>query len=80
MFYWEIKKIPAGEKVATSSVSANYDEKVFESPNRSIIRSPNKHLSFGHVSHLYIGAQLGEAQMRAIIYEILNRFEKIEMR
>jgi cytochrome P450 len=72
-------RIRAGDKVVVSFLSANHDEREFESPTKfNIRREPNPHLSFGYGPHFCLGAQLAVAQMRALFGELLRRFETIE--
>ena len=72
-------KIGPGEKVVVSLLSANYDARVFERPERfDIQRTQNPHLSFGYGPHFCLGAQLAVSQMRAIFGELTRRFESIE--
>ena len=72
-------KIKEGDKVVVSFMSANYDEQVYSNPSEfDIHREPNAHLSFGYGPHFCLGAQLANAQMRAIFLELTKRFERIE--
>ena len=74
------KNISANQKVVTSFISANYDERAFPSPHIfKLNRESNNHLSFGYGPHFCMGAQLAEAQMRAIFSELLERFDSVEM-
>jgi cytochrome P450 len=74
------QSISAGDKVMISFISANYDQSVFAAPEVfDITRQSNKHLSFGYGPHFCLGAQLAEAQMRAIFSELVERFSSIEM-
>jgi len=71
--------IKAGDKVVVSFLSANYDEQVYPLPFEfDIRREPNPHLSFGYGPHFCLGAQLANAQMRAIFLELTQRFDSIE--
>ncbi len=74
------ERILANEKIVTSFISANYDERVFKSPHDFDLKRENSnHLSFGYGPHFCMGAQLAEAQMRAIFRELLERFDYLEM-
>ena len=74
------ENISVNEKVVTSFISANYDEKAFPSPHSfDITRDSRNHLSFGYGPHFCMGAQLAETQMRAIFSELLKRFDSVEM-
>jgi len=73
------KKIKKGDKVEVSFMSANYDQRVYPNPFEfNINREPNPHLSFGYGPHFCLGAQLANAQMRAIFLELTSRFDSIE--
>ena len=73
-------KINAGDKVVVSFMSANYDEQVYPRPFEfDIHREPNPHLSFGYGPHFCLGAQLANAQMRAIFLELTKRFASMEV-
>ncbi|MEM6583127.1 MAG: cytochrome P450, partial [Pseudomonadota bacterium] len=72
-------KIRSGDKVLVSFLSANYDEQEYHNPAEfDIHRAPNPHLSFGYGPHFCLGAQLAEAQMRAIFVELSQRFDRLE--
>ena len=74
------QRISAGDKVMVSFISANHDEKVFSSAARfDVERASNKHLSFGYGPHFCLGAQLAEAQMRAMFSQLVKRFRRIEI-
>lgn len=69
----------AGDKVVVSFLSANHDERVFQSSAQfDITRNPNPHLAFGYGPHYCIGAQLAVAQMRALFLELSRRLKTIE--
>lgn len=73
------EKIKQGDKVVVSFMSANYDKQVYPNPFEfNINREPNPHLSFGYGPHFCLGAQLANAQMRAIFLELTKRFDSIE--
>jgi cytochrome P450 len=58
------QKIREGEKVTLWYPSANYDEEVFDEPERfDIHRSPNDHLSFGIGEHFCLGANLARSEL-----------------
>ncbi|MFB4312500.1 cytochrome P450 [Actinomadura sp. 21ATH] len=58
-------EIRAGDRVAMYYSSANFDEDVFEAPERfDITRSPNPHLGFGGTgAHYCIGANLARMEI-----------------
>ena len=63
-------------------VSGNRDEEIFENANALDIERKNArvHLSFGHGTHFCMGSRLAELQLRVLWEEILQRFERIEVR
>lgn len=68
--------IRQGEKVTIWWPSANRDESVFEEPYRfDIRRVPNPHLTFGHRTHVCMGANLARMEIRVILDELLDRLE-----
>jgi len=73
-------QIAEGDKVIMFYVSGNWDERVFEAPERlDLTRSPNKHLAFGGAGpHYCIGSNLGKATLRSILRELLTRLPDIE--
>lgn len=72
--------IAAGDPVVMFCESANYDESVFEAPERfDITRDPNPHLGFGGGgSHFCLGASLARSQLRAIFGRLAERAATIE--
>ncbi len=72
--------IERGAKITLWWPSANRDEQVFDDPARfDISRTPNPHLSFGHRSHICLGATLARMEIRLIIGELLDRLEDFEL-
>jgi cytochrome P450 len=72
--------ITAGEKVVMFYSSGNYDETVFDAPERfDLGRKPNPHLGFGGGGpHFCLGAHVGRAQLRAMFGELLTTLPDIE--
>jgi len=63
-----------GDFVMMSWLAANFDEKVFESPDEVILdRSPNPHLAFGVGPHRCIGMHLARALFAVMMREVLAR-------
>ncbi|MFJ8076629.1 cytochrome P450 [Streptomyces sp. NPDC096176] len=61
------QQIRAGDKVVVFHVSANYDERVFDEPQRlDVSRSPNPHVSFGDGPHVCLGAHFARLQLRVL--------------
>ncbi|MGJ7530557.1 cytochrome P450 [Variovorax sp. GB1P17] len=74
------KKISAGDHLTLFYQSANFDEDVFESPERfEIGRKPNNHLAFGVGGHVCIGQALARMQLKAFIDELVTRLDGIEL-
>jgi cytochrome P450 len=72
--------IEQGAKVTLWWPSANRDERVFEdAATFDIGRTPNPHLSFGHRSHVCLGATLARMEIRLILGELLDRLEDFEL-
>ncbi len=72
--------IERGAKITLWWPSANRDEQVFDVPARfDISRTPNPHLSFGHRSHICLGATLARMEIRLIIGELLDRLEEFAL-
>ena len=73
----EIRGVPiqAGDRVALWYVSANFDEDVFEDPQRfDVGRQPNPHTTFGRGGpHFCIGSFLARLEIRILLEEILAR-------
>ncbi len=72
----EIKK---GERVGLFYRSANFDEAVFESPEKfDITRSPNPHLGFGGTgAHYCIGVNLARLEIDLIFNAIADAMPDI---
>jgi cytochrome P450 len=75
------QEIKAGEKVVLWYCSGNRDETVFDDPFRfDILRSPNKHLSFGGGGpHYCLGSNLAKQTLRAALLELYTRMPDIEV-
>ena len=73
--------IAAGEKVVVWYVSANFDEEVFDEPERfDVGRSPNRHLTFGGGGpHYCLGAHLAKLEVQVLFDELLPRLETLEI-
>ena len=72
--------IAAGEKVVMFYSSGNFDETVFDAPERfDLSRTPNPHLGFGGGGrHFCLGAHVARAQLRAIFGELLTQLPAFE--
>jgi cytochrome P450 len=72
--------IAAGEKVVMFYSSGNFDDTVFDAPERfDLSRKPNPHLGFGGGGrHFCLGAHVARAQLRAIFGELLTQLPDFE--
>ncbi|AQA23137.1 cholest-4-en-3-one 26-monooxygenase [Rhodococcus sp. PvR044] len=66
--------IKKGQRVVMNYVSANFDEEVFENPEKfDILRDPNPHLSFGGTgAHYCLGANLARMEIDLIFNAIAD--------
>jgi cytochrome P450 len=75
------REIAAGDKVVVWYVSANYDEEVFDEPERfDVGRSPNRHVTFGGGGpHYCLGAPLAKLEVQVLFDELLPRLERLAL-
>ena len=68
------QEIKAGQRVAIFYRSANFDEEVFDHPERfDILRDPNPHLGFGGTgTHYCLGANLAKLEIELIFNAIAD--------
>jgi cytochrome P450 len=73
-------KMSEGDKVLFWFSSANRDEEVFEDAMRvDLMRTPNKHLAFGHSGpHLCLGMWLARLEVRIFFEEMAKRISSVE--
>jgi cytochrome P450 len=73
--------IRAGDKVVVWYVSANFDEEVFDEPERfDVGRSPNRHLTFGGGGpHFCLGAHLAKLEVQVLFDQLLPRLADMEL-
>ena len=79
----EIRGVPIaeGDKVVIYYLAANRDDEVFPDPYRfDVGRTPNEHVTFGGGGvHHCLGANLARAEIRAIMQQIVERLEDVEL-
>ena len=74
------QKIAAGESVALMYLSANRDERAFDTPDAfRVDRTPNRHVGFGYGAHHCLGRILAEMEMEALYREIAKRVKSVEL-
>lgn len=73
--------IEPGDIVSLWYVSANRDAQAFDAPDTfDVGRSPNHHTSFGGGgAHFCLGASLARVEVRVLLEELLDRYERIEV-
>ncbi len=70
--------VKAGGRVSLGWASANFDEKVFESPQEiRLDRQPNPHLSFGFGAHLCLGAPHARLIVRSLLQSVIRQVARI---
>ncbi|WP_224361037.1 cytochrome P450 [Hyalangium versicolor] len=74
------QRIAKGDKVVLWYLSGNYDEEVFEQPERFDVTRAGQppHLGFGHGLHFCLGWRLAELQLTVVFQELLRRFPDME--
>lgn len=74
------RTLAAGDVVTLWNSSANFDEDVFEDPERfDLARTPNKHVAFGHGPHFCLGAFLGRTHVEALLRSLRAEVGHIEI-
>jgi cytochrome P450 len=70
-----------GDPVLMLYASGNRDERQFgtTADRFDIARTPNQHVAFGFGAHFCIGATLARIEARALLEELLDRFETVEL-
>ena len=75
------QQIKAGQRVGLFYRSANFDEDVFDAPERfDILRDPNPHLGFGGTgTHYCLGANLARLEIELIFNAIADGMPGIKL-
>lgn len=72
--------IPCGARVMLAWGAANRDPRQFDDPDVfRADRNPAGHIAFGSGAHMCLGAQLARMQGQAVLREIVNHAERIEV-
>jgi cytochrome P450 len=72
--------IPAGSRVLLAWGAANRDPRQFDDPDTfRAERNPTGHIAFGSGVHLCLGAQLARMEGEAILREIVDNVDRIEV-
>lgn len=69
-----------GEKIMLLFESANFDEAVFDEPERfDIRRNPNNHVAFGFGAHFCPGNQLARLELNVMVGKVLSRLPDLRL-
>jgi cytochrome P450 family 142 subfamily A polypeptide 1 len=73
-------QLQQGEKIMLLFESANFDEAVFDEPDRfDIQRNPNSHLAFGFGTHFCMGNQLARLELSLMTERVLQRLPDLRL-
>jgi cytochrome P450 family 142 subfamily A polypeptide 1 len=73
-------ELKQGEKIMLLFESANFDESMFEDPDRfDIRRDPNSHVAFGFGTHFCLGNQLARLELRLMTERVLERLPDLRL-
>jgi cholest-4-en-3-one 26-monooxygenase len=75
------KEIKTGDGVVLWYISANRDEKYFDSPDEfRVDRTPNEHIAFGgRGPHFCLGANLARSEIKKLFVEVLTRLDGLAL-
>ena len=74
------RSIRKGDWLMLSYLSANYDEAVFDEPERfRVDREASRHIAFGTGAHACLGQHFARLEMRILFEELIPRLEDIEL-
>ncbi len=72
--------VKPGERVFMLWASGNFDEEVFDDPNRlDLRRSNNRHMSFGRGIHRCLGAHFARLEMTIMLQQLIHRIPEYEI-
>ncbi|GFG86756.1 cytochrome P450 [Mycolicibacter algericus] len=73
-------QLSRGEKIMLMFESANFDESVFDDPERfDIKRDPNSHVAFGFGTHFCMGNQLARLELSLMTERVLQRLPDLRL-
>lgn len=73
-------QLSQGEKIMLMFESANFDESVFDDPERfDIKRDPNSHVAFGFGTHFCMGNQLARLELSLMTERVLQRLPDLRL-
>lgn len=72
--------VGVGELVGLGFAAANRDPLVFEHPDDCVLgRRPNRHITFGHGPHTYLGANLARMELRVTLERTADLVDVVEL-
>jgi beta-dihydromenaquinone-9 omega-hydroxylase len=71
--------IPAGARVALLWGAANRDPRQFDNPDAFVAARNPSHVAFGSGIHLCLGASLARMESRAVLRELVDRVQRIDV-
>jgi cytochrome P450 len=71
--------IPAGARVALLWGAANRDPRQFDNPDAFVAARNPPHVAFGSGIHLCLGASLARMESRAVLSELVERVDRIDI-
>jgi cytochrome P450 len=71
--------IPAGARVALLWGAANRDPRQFDNPDAFVASRNPSHVAFGSGIHLCLGASLARMESRAVLRELVERVQRIDI-
>jgi len=71
--------IPAGARVALLWGAANRDPRQFDNPDTFVAARNPSHVAFGSGIHLCLGASLARMESRAVLRELVERVQRIDI-